>query len=137
MRVKLDKDAIMPRREHILDGGYDLFSRTSAIIAPHSSWIFDTGVHMEIPAGYVGDVEPRSGTMVRQDILTDGTIDAGYIGSICVKLFNHGTCDFKVEKGQKIAQLVIKKIITPELEEVDELEETDRGINGFGSTGMF
>jgi dUTP pyrophosphatase len=64
-------------------------------------------------------------------------VDAGYTGSIRVKLFNHGLSDVRIQKGQKIAQLVIKKIITPEPVLVDSLEETERGANGFGSSGKF
>ena len=136
MKVKLDKGAYMPTRAHKTDAGLDLYSPTNTIIYPDDNVCIDTGVHMEIPEGYVGDIKSKSGLMVNEDIVTDGTVDCGYTGSIRVKLFNHGMTEVRIVKGQKIAQIVIKKIITPELELVDELGETERGDNGFGSTGL-
>lgn len=136
MKVKLDKGAYMPTRAHKTDAGLDLYSPTNTTIYPDDSVCIDTGVHMEIPEGYVGDIKSKSGLMVNEDIVTDGTVDCGYTGSIRVKLFNHGMTEVRIVKGQKIAQIVIKKIITPELELVDELGETERGDNGFGSTGL-
>ncbi len=135
MRVKLDAGAIMPTRAHKTDAGLDLYSPVNKLIYPDDSVCIDTGVHIEIPEGHVGDIKSKSGLMVNEDIVTDGTIDCGYTGSIRVKLFNHGMVETRIIKGQKIAQLVIKKIITPELELVDELGDTERGDNGFGSTG--
>ena len=135
MKVKLDKDAIMPTRAHKTDAGLDLYSPINTTLYPDDSVCIDTGVHVEIPEGYVGDIKSKSGLMVNDDIVTDGTIDCGYTGSIRVKLFNHGFVEKRIVKGQKIAQLVIKSIITPELELVDELGDTERGDNGFGSTG--
>lgn len=137
MKVVLDKGAVLPTRAHSLDAGYDLYSREDAIVYAGDSWTFDTGVHMQIPEGYVGDVKSKSGMMMKYGIITDGTVDAGYTGSIRVKLFNMSKCAVSIVKGQKIAQLVIKKILTPELEVVDRLEDTDRGVNGFGSSGEF
>lgn len=136
MKVKLDKGAYMPTRAHKTDAGLDLYSPINTIIYPDDNVCIDTGVHMEIPEGYVGDIKSKSGLMVNEDIVTDGTVDCGYTGSIRVKLFNHGMTEVRIVKGQKIAQIVIKKIITPALELVDELGETERGDNGFGSTGL-
>lgn len=135
MRVKLDKGAIMPTRAHKTDAGLDLYSPVNVCLYPDDSVCIDTGVHIEIPEGYVGDIKSKSGLMVNEGIVTDGTVDCGYTGSIRVKLFNHGFVETRIVKGQKIAQLVIKKIITPELELVDELGDTERGDAGFGSTG--
>ena len=137
MNVTLDAGAILPSRAHDLDAGYDLYSRDDAIVYAGDSWTFDTGVHMAIPRGYVGDVESKSGMMMQYGIITDGTVDAGYTGSIRVKLFNLSRCAVSIVKGQKIAQLVIKKILTPDLDVVARLEETERGDGGFGSTGKF
>ena len=137
MKVVLDYGAIMPTRAHELDAGYDLYSRIDAVIYPNASGKFDTGVHVEIPAGYVGFLKSKSGLYVKSGIQSEGVIDAGYTGSICVKLYNHGPHEVYIKKGQKISQLVLLPIITPELELVDSLEETDRGSNGFGSTGKF
>lgn len=137
MKVVLDDGAIMPTRAHELDAGYDLYSREDAVIYQNASGIFDTGVHVEIPAGYVGFLKSKSGLNVKSGIQSEGVIDAGYTGSICVKLYNHGNCAVPIQKGQKISQLVILPIITPELELVDSLEDTERGSGGFGSTGAF
>ena len=137
MNVVLEKDAILPTRAHEADAGYDLFSREDVVIYSGDSYTFDTGVHMAIEPGWVGDVKSKSGMMMKYGIITDGTVDAGYTGSIRVKLFNLGRCAVSIQKGQKIAQLVIKKIATPDLEVVDRLDDTDRGTNGFGSTGKF
>lgn len=137
MKVVLDKGAILPTRAHDLDAGYDLYCREDAVVYSGDSWTFDTGVHMAIEPGWVGDVKSKSGMMTKYGIITDGTVDAGYTGSIRVKLFNLSQCAVSIVKGQKIAQLVIKRIATPELEVVDRLEDTDRGNGGFGSTGDF
>ncbi len=137
MRITLDKDAIMPTRAHKLDAGYDLYSRTAAVIAPHTAWIFDTGVHMQIPAGYVGMVKSKSGLNVKSGIQSEGVVDSGYTGSIVVKLYNHSASNVIIEKGQKISQIVFLPIYTPDLELVENLESTERGNGGFGSTGMF
>lgn len=137
MKVVLDKGAILPTRAHELDVGFDLYSREDAIIYAGDSHSFDTGVHMAIPKGYSGDIEPKSGLMDKYGLLTDGTVDPGYTGSIKVKLFNTGRCAVSLVKGQKIAQIVLKAVITPELEVTDSLEDTERGAGGFGSTGDF
>lgn len=143
MKVVLEKGAFMPTRAHKDDAGLDLYSPVCAAVMPKwkggtdNSVVIDTLVRVQIPKGYVGDIDSKSGLMVKHDIITDGTIDAGYTGTIRVKLFNLGSEIFRIERGQKIAQLVLKKIITPELEVVDSLEETDRGNGGFGSTGKF
>ena len=137
MKVVLDDGAILPTRAHELDAGYDIYSRDDAVIYPNSSGKFDTGVHVQIPAGYVGFLKSKSGLNVKSGILSEGVIDAGYTGSICVKLYNHGSHEVYIEKGQKRSQLVLLPIITPELELADSLEVTERGDSGFGSTGKF
>lgn len=137
VKVMLDPGAIMPTRAHELDAGYDLYSREDAVIYQNASGTFDTGVHMEIPAGYVGFLKSKSGLNVKSGIQSEGVIDAGYTGSICVKLYNHGAKAVEIKKGQKISQIVLLPIITPELELVDGLEDTERGNGGFGSTGAF
>lgn len=137
IKVVLDDGAFMPRRVHELDAGYDLFSCEDAIIHPNSGGIFDTGVHIAIPEGYVGFLKSKSGLNVKHSIQSEGVIDAGYTGSIHVKLFNHGTKAVEISRGQKISQLVLLPIITPELKIVNSLEDTERGNGGFGSTGAF
>lgn len=137
VKVVIDHGATMPTRAHKWDAGYDIYSRQDAVIPQDSSCRFDTGVHIEIPAGYVGFLKSKSGLNVKSGIQSEGVIDAGYTGSICVKLYNHGSQAVEIKRGQKISQLVLLPIITPELELVDSLEDTERGTGGFGSTGAF
>ena len=137
IKVKLDDWAFMPTRAHKTDAGLDLYSPCFGIIPPNESLCFDTGVHIEIPEGYVGMIKSKSGLNVKNGITSEGVIDSGYTGSMVVKLYNHGYEIVEIRKGQKISQLVILPIITPELELVDELEATERGNGGFGSTGAF
>lgn len=138
--IKLDPGAYMPKRAYELDAGYDLRTPVDFILPPATDmgdgWkTIDTGVHMEIPPGYAGFIKSKSGLNVRECITSDGLIDSGYVGSIHVKLYNHGSTWRHFKRGDKISQIVIVPIITPELELVDELPETERGSNGFGSTG--
>lgn len=135
MRVKLDKGAYMPERAHDLDAGYDLRTPYNYAIQPRSFGTIDTGVHVQIPEGYVGFLKSKSGLNVKHSITGEGVIDAGYTGSIKVKLYNSSENRYRFNKGDKIIQLVILPIFTPELELVDDLEETERGDAGFGSTG--
>ena len=135
MKIKLDKGAIAPTRAHPWDAGLDLYATEDEIIPVNNRRTFDTGVHVQIPEGYVGLIKSKSGLMVKHGLITDGTIDAHYTGPIKVCLFNHGLVEYPVKAGDKIAQLVIVPCVLPRLELVDSLEETDRGDNGFGSTG--
>lgn len=137
MKVKLDPGAYIPTRAHEADAGMDLYSPVAGAVYPGDSMTIDTGVHIEIPVGYVGMVKSKSGLNVKYGITSEGVVDAGYTGSIVVKLYNHGHCAVPIEVGQKISQLVLLPIITPELELVNELEDTERGNGGFGSTGKF
>lgn len=141
MKVQLDVNAKMPSRAHPFDAGLDLFAKEGIepITVPPlgGSVTIDTGIHMQIPQHFCGLVKSKSGMMVKNNIVTDGLVDANYTGSIRVKLFNHGTEGFIVEPGAKIAQLVIVPCCLPPLELVDSLEDTDRGNNGFGSSGKF
>ena len=144
MKVKLDKGAIMPTRAHSTDAGLDLYSPIEFWLNPYdpmwggnSSACVNTGVHIAIPEGCVGMIKSKSGLNVKHGITSEGVVDAGYTGSIIVKLYNHGKESVYIEKGQKISQLVILPIITPELELVRTLEETERADGGFGSTGKF
>ena len=136
MKVKIDSGGFVPKRAHKNDAGLDLFSQCDLPILAKGISVFDTGVHVEIPAGYVGFVKSKSSLML-SGITTDGTIDCGYTGSIRVVLFNHSDKDYEVKAGQKIAQLVVLPIITPDVEIVGHLDQTERGTGGFGSTGKF
>lgn len=125
----------MPERAHGWDAGADLRTPVRFILRAHSSETIDTGVHVEIPRGSVGMVKSKSGLMCKHGIVTDGTVDAGYTGSIRVCLYNRDGTSMSFKRGDKIAQLVIMPIITPDFEQVDEIEGSDRGAGGFGSTG--
>lgn len=124
---------------HDSDAGTNLYAKENQtyIIQPHSSAIIDTGVHIAIPQGYFGDIRAKSGMMCKCDIISTGTIDSGYTGSIRVKLFNLGNRDFVIGGGEKISQLVITPYHREKLEIVNKLEETERGSKGFGSTGIY
>lgn len=135
LKVKLDNGAFVPVRAHEDDAGLDLISPVDVSIWTKGRETICTGVHVQIQKGYVGMITAKSGLMRDHGIITTGTIDAGYTGPIGVVLFNTGDKIFRVKRGMKIAQLVIKRIITPKVEVVDELEETERGNGGFGSTG--
>ena len=136
MKVTLDPGAIMPTRAHPTDAGLDLYARSTVVIPARGHATGDTGVHVAIPEGYVGMLKSKSGLNVKKNILGEGVIDAGYTGPIVVKLYNQGDEDVTVEAGQKLIQLVILPILTPELELVGSLEQTERGDGGFGSTGQ-
>ena len=122
MKVVVDGGAFLPTRAHETDAGLDLYSPNEFVLYNDDSYTIDTGVHVQIPEGYVGMVKSKSGLNVKHGIQSEGVIDSGYTGSICVKLYNHGNCAVLIEKGQKISQLVLLPIITPELEVVDSLE---------------
>lgn len=135
MKIKLDEGAKMPTRAHQKDAGLDLYAREMQIVPAKESAVFDTGVHIELPDNTVGMLKSKSGLNKHHGITSEGVIDEGYTGSIEVKLYNHSGYDYTVNEGDKISQLVIMPILTPELEQVDELGESERGSGGFGSTG--
>lgn len=136
MNIKLDKGAFEPIREHKTDAGLDLRTPEEFVIKPNDSYIIDTGVHIELPKGYYGKLESKSGLNVKHNIVClGGTIDEPYRGSIVVKLYNVGEEEYHFAKGDKIVQLVIQPYLAPDIEYTDKLSETDRGDNGFGSTG--
>lgn len=135
MKIVLKPSGILPTRAHSTDAGLDLYTPDYIYLPAGDSVLVDTGVCIELPENTVGFIKSKSGLMVKKGIVTDGTIDVGYTGSIRVKLFNNGKEFVSLPKGSKIAQLVICKIDTPELELVSELGLTERGENGFGSTG--
>lgn len=136
MKIAVDIGADIPIRAHKTDAGLDLFATKGGVIFPFSRKSFDTGVHVAIPEGHVGLLTSKSGLMLK-GITSRGTIDSGYTGSIRAVLFNHSWKFIRIKPHQKITQLVILPIITPELDIVESLEATDRGSGGFGSTGEF
>lgn len=136
-KVMLDKNAKMPTKAHDTDAGFDLYAPQRTFVRSGSSAKIDTGVHIEIPKGYVGFLKSKSGLNVNHGITGEGVIDAGYTGSIVAKLYNNGCDTVKFEKGQKIIQIVFLPIPFVKLELTDSFEATERGANGFGSSGAF
>ena len=135
MKIKVDPGAYYPVRAHETDAGLDLRSPINTVISPHRKAVIDTGIHVAIPEGYVGLLTSKSGLMAKHGITSRGTIDSGYTGSIRVVLFNHSEDYFAVCEGDKISQLVILPMLVPTLEYVSDLDETERGEGGFGSSG--
>ncbi len=136
IKVVLEKDAYMPEKAHDVDAGFDLRSREEITIHGGSYYLFDTGVRMEIPKGYVGFLKSKSGLNVKHGIVEEGgVIDCGYTGTIGVKLYNESKTDYHINVGDKITQIVILPIPEVELEQVESLEDTERGEGAYGSTG--
>ena len=135
IKIVLDDGAFAPIRAHETDAGLDLRTPIRVTVPAGDSVVIDTGVHIEIPRGYAGFLKSKSGLNVIHGIVSEGVIDAGYTGSIHVKLYNLGDVAFDFLAGDKITQLVIIPVLTPRLELVNSLEETERGDGGFGSTG--
>ena len=133
----LDEGAFDPIRAHEADAGLDLKSRDKVVLKPHCGAIFDTGVHINVPKGYTLFLKAKSGLNVKYDIIGTGVIDAGYTGSIVVKLYNLGRKKYIINKGDKIIQAVLLKVETPALTKVINFvsDASDRKDGGFGSTG--
>lgn len=133
---KLDSEAIVPHYAHSDDAGFDLFSIKDIEIAPGSRLQIQTGIAMEIPEDFVGLIWDKSGLSHKNGLKTlGGVIDSGYRGEVKVGLINLSNETYVLEKGHKIAQMIIQKKETCEIAEVDELSDTPRGEGGFGSTG--
>lgn len=137
VKFALDDGAYLPERAHTFDAGVDLRTPENVTLPGRASVIIDTGVHVEIPEGYVGMLKSKSGLNVNDGILSEGVIDAGYTGSIVVKLYNNSFYDKEFKRGDKITQLVILPCMLYDVQEVkiDEIKGDERGDNGFGSTG--
>ena len=137
---RLSKEVSLPKYETSGSSGMDLAANIDANINidPGKTAIIPTGLALSIPKGFEIQIRPRSGLAAKQKISvlnTPGTIDADYRGEIKVILINLGQETFKVEKGLRIAQMVVCPIVQAQLKEVDDLNETERGKGGFGSTG--
>lgn len=135
MKIKLDAGAFMPVRAHATDAVADLRSPVDAVVPAMGSRVIDTGVHIQLPHGYVGMLKSKSGLNVKHGITSEGVIDEGYTGAIKVKLYNHGDCPHTVFRGHKITQLVVMPCEYVDFDLVDDLEDSERGSDGFGSTG--
>jgi dUTP pyrophosphatase len=141
LRVRrLGSRSQLPRRAYADDAGLDLHAAEDRVIPPGERASVPTGIAVEIPAGQAGLVLPRSGLAARHGIAlvnAPGLIDPGYRGEIRVLLLNTDRDEtFRVSAGDRIAQLVLVRIETPPVVEVDELGESERGTGGFGSSGL-
>lgn len=136
MKILIEPGAHIPTKAHEEDAGFDIMSPYDVNVPKRGSAVIDAGVHITIPKGFVGFLKSKSGLNVKHDITSEGVIDSGYTGSIKVKLYNHGDNDYEVKAGDKITQIIFLAIpqdVTFEM--VDKLEDTERGENGFGSSG--
>lgn len=135
----LEEGAIKPTKAHSADAGFDIYIPEARKIRAKGSLTVDTGVHILIPDGYVGFLKSKSGLNVKHSLRGEGVIDAGYTGTITVKMYNDSFKSHKFEKGDKLIQLVILPIPDVELDDMlpgDFFDlETERGTNGFGSSG--
>jgi dUTP pyrophosphatase len=136
---RLVPEAKLPRYEHLGDSGADLIAVTDHTLQPMQWFAVPTGLSAEVPVGFELQVRPKSGLALKHGVTvlnTPGTVDAGYRGEIKVLLLNLGPEPFHINKGQKIAQLVVAPVAWGQFEEVDSLAESQRSSGGFGSTGI-
>ena len=139
IKMKKISDVPTPCYAHKGDSGVDLYAAEESVLKPMERKLIPTGIKLEIPLGYEGQIRPKSGLAIDHGIShanSVGTIDSGYRGEIKVPLINFGDKPYKVEKGKKIGQLVFAKVEEAVFEEVTELGKTTRNENGFGSTGL-
>lgn len=135
---RIHPDAVLPAYAHPSDAGMDIRSVADMTVLARGRALVPTGLVVLLPPLYEAQVRPRSGLALKHGITvlnTPGTIDSGYRGEIGVILFNSSDVDFQVKKGDRVAQVVIAPVTQPVIEEAQEIDETDRGAGGFGSTG--
>lgn len=135
---RIDAEIPLPEAAHPGDAGVDLRARETVVLEPGERAMVPTGIAVAIPEGHVGLVAPRSGLAIRSGIGVvngPGVVDAGYRGELKVILVNHGGEAVTLQRGDRIAQLIVVPFVTPSFEEFEELPESVRGAQGFGSTG--
>lgn len=141
LRIRVAPGAAMPSRAHADDAGLDLASAEELEIPPGGRALVDTGIAIALPPGTVGLVCPRSGLAAKHGITVlngPGVVDAGYRGPVKVSLHNTDLeHPFRLRRGDRIAQLVVVPFLAPTLQQVDQLEDTERAASGFGSSGGF
>lgn len=135
--ILLDENAFMPKKAHDTDGGFDLYAPFEFTLPANGSAVVDTGVHMIIPKGWGGLVVSKSGLNTRYNIESTGYVDGLYTGSIVIKLQSHSDRDFHFHRGEKISQIIILPVPEVVLHTIDTLPDTERGANGFGSSGRY
>jgi len=136
---KIHSDAKIPDYAHPGDAGADLYSVEEKTLRPMKRAMISTGIKIALEKGYNAEIRPKSGLAANHGLTilnTPGTIDAGYRGEIKIIMINLSQEDFRIEKGMKIGQMVIKRVEEARFEEVEELDETSRNQGGFGSTGL-
>jgi len=136
---RIHKDAQIPKRSKRGDSGLDLSSVTDITLQPGEVKLIPTGWKMSVPLGFEIQIRPRSGLAFKHKIMvlnSPGTVDSSYRGHVQVILYNGGTEPFKVNKGDRIAQMVINEVILWNPLIIEKLPETNRGSKGFGSTGV-
>ena len=134
---KLSATAILPQYAFPHDAGMDLYACEKAVIAPQERTLIATGIAMAIPIGYVGLIWDKSGIATKHGLKTmAGVIDSGYRGEVKILIHNLSDKPYTVEAGTKIAQMLIQPVEQKKIVEVEELDETTRGEDGFGSTGI-
>jgi dUTP pyrophosphatase len=139
VKIKLLDEECMPYKATEGSVGYDLKARKHVVIPPHEWRVVPAGFKMELPTGYEAQIRPRSGLASKHGITvlnTPGTIDSDYRGEVGVILINHSHKHFVIEKGMRIAQMVIKRVEDTTIQVVEDLTDTNRGAGGFGSTGL-
>ncbi|MEE6503113.1 hypothetical protein FKM82_004740 [Ascaphus truei] len=135
--AKLSDNAFTPTRGSAKAAGYDLYSAYDYVVPAMDKAVVKTDIQIAIPHGCYGRVAPRSGLAAKHFIdVGAGVVDEDYRGNVGVVLFNFGKEAFEVKKGDRVAQLICERILYPELEELKDLEDTERGAGGFGSTGQ-
>ncbi|MCM2324463.1 MAG: dUTP diphosphatase [Oligoflexia bacterium] len=133
--VRLEAGAVLPTRAHPDDAGMDLYSFEDVALAPGQGAVVRTGLALALPAGHVGLVADRSSMAKRGVKTAGGVIDAGYRGEILIVLWNLSRERVELKRYERIAQLLILPVATPAVLEVESLDETVRGVKGFGSSG--
>lgn len=139
LEVKLlSPNAKAPEKGSLLAAGYDIYASAPTTVPARGKVLVDTDISIAVPAGTYGRIAPRSGLAAKHSIdCGAGVIDADYRGPVKVLLFNLSDADFAIEKGDRVAQLILERIVSPPVVVVQELSETARGVGGFGSTGGF
>lgn len=135
---KLSPHAKLPTRAHATDAGFDLYSPIGVNIGVGAKVTIPTGLSIALPENTVGLIYPRSSLGTKHDLIlanTVGVIDSGYRGEIMVVIRNQGDTVYTIHTGDRIAQMIVTPYYAPDVVEVDELADSDRGANGFGSTG--
>ena len=131
-------DDLIPAKAHDDDAAFDLRSRVDMVLPVRKSVVVPAGFSIELPVNYEAQIRPRSGLALKHDLMltnSPGTVDSGYRGEVGVIMYNGGTAPYKIERGDRIAQMVICKLPEVVLVLSDSLNSSDRGEGGFGSSG--